>query len=31
METKTIANIKRVEGECTKICEESAHVWKNIV
>jgi hypothetical protein len=27
MATKTVSNIKRIEGECAKLCEESAQIW----
>jgi hypothetical protein len=27
----TIENIKKMEGECTKLCEESAQIWTNLV
>jgi hypothetical protein len=27
----TVSNIKRIEGECTKLCEESTQVWKKLV
>jgi seryl-tRNA synthetase len=29
MVTKTVSNIKRIEGECTKLCEESAQCGQN--
>jgi hypothetical protein len=31
MTMKTISNIKKVEGECSKLCEESAHIWTEII
>jgi hypothetical protein len=31
METTTIANIKRREGECEKLYEESAQVWIELI
>jgi hypothetical protein len=31
METITITNIKKIQEECTKICEESAQVWKKLI
>jgi hypothetical protein len=30
MAAKAVANIKKVVGECTKICEESTHICINL-
>jgi hypothetical protein len=27
----TVASIKRLEEECTKLCEESTQIWKNMM
>jgi hypothetical protein len=31
METKTFSNIKKIEGECVKICDENAQVWTKLI
>jgi hypothetical protein len=31
MEMKKISNIKKVEGECAKLCEERKHIWTELV
>jgi hypothetical protein len=31
MMMKIIANIKKIEGECAKICEESTQIWIDLV
>jgi hypothetical protein len=31
METTTVANIKKIEGECTKLYEENAQVWTKLI
>jgi hypothetical protein len=31
MEMTTVSNIKKVEGECTKLYEESAQVWTKLI
>jgi hypothetical protein len=31
MTTTTVANIKKIEGECTKLCEENAQVWTELI
>jgi hypothetical protein len=27
----TVENIKKLEEECTKLCEESAQIWTNLM
>jgi hypothetical protein len=29
--TTTVANIKKIEGECMKLCEENAQVWTKLI
>jgi hypothetical protein len=29
--TTTLANIKNIEGECKKLCEEKVQVWKEFI
>jgi hypothetical protein len=29
--TTIVANIKKIEGECMKLCEENAQVWKELI
>jgi hypothetical protein len=29
--TTTISNIKKIEGECAKLCEENAQVWTKLI
>jgi hypothetical protein len=29
--TTTVVNIKKIEGECTKPCEERAQIWTDLV
>jgi hypothetical protein len=31
MTTTTISNIKKIEGECAKLCEENVQVWKKLI
>jgi hypothetical protein len=31
MNDEIVANIKKVEEECTKLCEESAQIWTDLV
>jgi hypothetical protein len=31
MTTTTVVNIKNIEGEYTKLCEENAQVWTELI